>query len=148
MNYAGFWRRLAAYLLDVIPITLLTTSIFYMFLGFDETWNTYSEDPSLENKIEFLFERNNIRDLSFVIWMLYSMLLEASPLQGTVGKVVCGIKVVDQDGNRLTYVGSVKRNSAKIVSYIPIGLGFLWAAFSKKSQTWHDMIAKTFVVFR
>ncbi len=148
MNSAGFWRRLAAYLLDIIPIVLLTAGVFYFFLGFDETWSAYWENRSLENRIKFLDERNLIRDSSFVIWLLYCIALEASPLQGTVGKVVCGIKVVDLDGNRLTYLRSTGRNFAKLISYIPLALGFLWAAFSKKKQAWHDIFAKTLVIIK
>ncbi len=148
MNYSGFWRRIAAYLLDVVPITVVAAGFFYLFLGFDEIWRAYQNDPSLENRIRFLAERNQIRDLSFIIWMLYSILLEASPLQGTVGKFVCRIKVVDCAGTRLTLARSIGRNTSKLVSYLPLGLGFLWAALSKQNQAWHDKMAKTYVVVR
>ncbi len=148
MTYAGFWRRLLAYLLDIIPIVLLTAGFFYVFLGFDLTLQAYNEDRTVENRVRFLVERNRVRDLSFVLWMLYSVLLEASALQGTLGKVICGIKVVDQAGGRLTLARSAKRNFAKIASYPPLGLGFLWAAFSKTKQAWHDSLAKTFVTLR
>ena len=100
MNYAGLGRRLAAYLLDVLPITLLTAGFFYLFLGFDETVRAYIGDRSLAHRVQFYAERNQIRDLSFLIWLVYSALLEGSPLQGTVGKLICGIKVVDTEGQR------------------------------------------------
>ncbi len=59
-----------------------------------------------------------------------------------------GIRVVDAAGNRISVARSIGRNSFKLVSYFPIGLGFLWAAFSRKKQGWHDMVAKTYVVRR
>ena len=148
MKYAGFSRRLGAYLLDVIPITLLTAAFFYIFLGFDQTLHTYLDDQTLENRIQFLAERNQIRDLSFLLWLLYSMALEGSPLQGTFGKMICRIKVVDQMGKRLSLTRSIGRNSAKILSYLPCGLGFLWAAFGREKQAWHDKLARTYVTFR
>ena len=76
------------------------------------------------------------------------MVFEASPLQGTVGKFICNIKVIDQNGHRLTYLRSFGRNIAKILSYLVLCIGFLWAAFSKKKLTWHDKIAKTYVILR
>ncbi len=148
MKYAGFWRRLAAYILDTLPIVIITAATFYFFLGFDVTLNTYLENNSVENRVNFLQERNMIRDLSFLIWLLYSMVFEASPLQGTVGKFICNIKVIDQNGHRLTYLRSFGRNIAKILSYLVLCIGFLWAAFSKKKLTWHDKIAKTYVILR
>lgn len=53
--------------------------------------------------------------------MLYSVLLEASPLPGSL---------------------------AKRVSRLPLGLGLLWAAFSKTKQAWRDSLAKTVVIPR
>ena len=143
MVYAGFWRRLLAYLLDVLPIVLLTAGFFYLFLGFDLTLQAYMEERTVESRIRFLAQRNHIRDLSFLLWIIYSMVLEASPLQGTIGKVLCGIMVVDEAGRRLGPGQSVRRNFAKLASYLPLGLGFVWAAFSKTKRAWHDSAART-----
>ena len=85
-----------AYLLDVIPIVLLTAGLFYVFLGFDATVQAYLEDRTVENRARFLIERNRVRDLSFILWMLYSVVLEASPLQGTLGKLICGINTKER----------------------------------------------------
>ena len=41
MQYAGFLRRAGAYLLDMIPITLVVGAAFYFVLGFDETLHRY-----------------------------------------------------------------------------------------------------------
>ena len=32
------------------------------------------------------------------------------------------------------------------VSALPLGLGFIWVAFDKRKQGWHDKIARTLVV--
>lgn len=143
--YAGFWRRLAAYTLDVVPITLATTGVFYFFLGFDQTWNAYWSSPGVETRAAFLDERNQIRDLSFVIWLVYSTVFEASPLQGTLGKRVLGIKVVDDEGERISVLRSVLRNVFKLSAYLSLSIGFIWAAFSRHKQAWHDYLARTYV---
>jgi len=147
IRHAGFWRRLAAYLVDVLPIVLLVAVVFYVYFGFDETWRAYRSQPNdPEALARFLAERNMIRNLSFLLWIVYSTIMEASPLQGTLGKFALRMRVVGRDGKRLTLARSAGRNFSKIVSYLPLCLGFLWVAFSKEKHGWHDMIAKTLVV--
>lgn len=131
----------------MVPIVLLTGALFYLFLGFDQTWKAYRAEPhNLEVRAEFLRQRNSIRDSAFLVWLIYCTLMEASPLQGTLGKVAVGLRVVGPDGGRLSVARSVGRNAAKVLSYLPLGLGFLWVAFSKEKHAWHDMLAKTSVV--
>lgn len=148
MNYSGFWKRTGAYLIDVLPIVLLVFLFYYFFMGFDEIISTYiNRNPDeIQKRIDFLAQRNRVRDVSFLIWIIYSTVLESSVLQGTVGKKIMGLKVVDIDGNRITLTKSIIRNLSKILSYLPISLGFLWVAFSKEKKGWHDSIAKTYVI--
>ena len=42
--YASFGQRTAAFLIDIVPITVLVAVVFYVFLGFDETLNRYLEN--------------------------------------------------------------------------------------------------------
>jgi uncharacterized RDD family membrane protein YckC len=144
---ANFGRRLAGYLIDVVPITLLIAAVFYLFLGFDETPQRYLRRAAddFDARIEFISQRNQIRDLSFVVYILYCAILEGSVLQGTIGKRLVGIRVTDDQGQSLTVVRSFARNLAKFVSVLPVGLGFLWA-LGKRKQAWHDLIAGTLVV--
>ena len=147
MKFAGFWRRAGAYWIDVIPIALIVFLLFYFFLGFDAVLGAYFEAPSnIDKRITFLSQRNQIRDLTFVIWIVYSAIAEISSLQGTFGKKLLGIKVVDRDGHRIGFGRAFVRNISKILSLIPFGLGFLWVAFSKEKKGWHDIIAKTYVI--
>jgi uncharacterized RDD family membrane protein YckC len=37
MRFAGFWRRVLAYLVDILPITFVVAVVFYTFFGFDRT---------------------------------------------------------------------------------------------------------------
>ena len=148
MNYAGFWRRVGAYTLDIVPITAITAGFFYFFLGFGELWQASRNDPTVETLILYHTERNLIRGYTFIIWLLASMIFEASPMQGTPGKYICGIKVVDKFGNRITFPKSIYRNFAKLSAYISFFIGFLALLFSETKQTWHDKIADTLVVMR
>jgi uncharacterized RDD family membrane protein YckC len=147
MEFAGFWRRVGAYWIDIIPIALIMFLLFYLILGYDAVLGAYFEEPSnTDNRIAFLSQRNQIRDLTFLIWLVYSAIAEASSMQGTFGKRLMGIKVVDREGHRLGFGRAIVRSISKILSLIPFGLGFLWVAFSKEKKGWHDMIAKTYVI--
>ena len=147
MRPAGFWRRTGAYTIDILPVTFLTIAVFYVFFGFNETWQAYQADTrNTELRAQFLIERNRIRDSAFLVWLIYSALTEASPLQGTLGKAALGLRVLGPDGGRMRLGRSAWRNILKILSCLPLGLGFLWAAFSKEKRAWHDIIAKTRVI--
>ena len=146
-NLATRSKRFIAYIIDIIPIVLVVFVVFYLFFGFDETLKQYlTNTESLDLRAAFLKQRNHIRETSFFIWLIYCAIMESSNKQGTFGKYIMGIKVVDENGDRLTLQRSIKRSSSKILSYVVMLLGFIWILFDKKRQGWHDKLNKTFVV--
>lgn len=84
----------------------------------------------------------------FVVWVLYSVVMDFSLSQGTLGKQLLKIKVTDDNGNRISFIKSIKRNLSKFLSYAIIGIGFFWILFDKRKKSWHDLIAGTLVVRR
>lgn len=150
MQPAGFWRRVVAYFLDIIPITLAVGLVFYFFLGFDETLARYfaRRPDDLDARRQFLIERNQIRNLALPLYLLYCSIIEGSPLRGTLGKWLVGIEVTGPDGERLTYPQAAKRNSGKALSFLVFGLGCLWVAWSREKRGWHDYLARTYVRVR
>jgi uncharacterized RDD family membrane protein YckC len=144
---AAIGRRVCAYLIDILPILVGVTAIAYLALDFNITLERYLNRDSTDTvaMAKFLVERNRIRDISFLFYLLYSAILEGSTLQGTVGKWMLGLRVVDASGQPLTAPRSFARNAIKIVSSLAFGLGFAWAMFSNRKQAWHDIIADTFV---
>ena len=101
---------------------------------------------SANPRLAFLIQRNQIRDISFLIWILYSTIMDCSREQGSFGKQLVGIKVVDFQGERLTIKKSILRNLGKILSKLALFIGFIWILFDKNKQGWHDKIGKTYVV--
>jgi len=147
MQYVGFWKRFLAYVIDIIPIFLMVFGVSYFFLGFDATLSAYfTGERSTDSRADFLSERNKVRDTSLLLWVLYGLFMDCSKFQGTHGKLILGIKVVNGEGNRLTPIQSCKRASMKVVGAIPICLGYLWAAFREDKAAWHDLAARTVVV--
>lgn len=146
-DYSSRNNRFLAFLIDIIPLTALVFIFFYFFLGFDETIGNYlNRGDSIESRKAFLSDRNLIRDISFLVWMFYCVIMEPSPWQGTFGKHIMKVKVVDENGNRLSPMLSLRRNTMKILSFLVLSAGFIWILFDRKRQGWHDKIAKTYVV--
>ncbi len=64
----------------------------------------------------------------------------------TIGGIVLKLKVVRADGRPLTFVVAVVRGLAAAFSVSIFFLGFLWIAWDKDKQGWHDKIAGTEVI--
>ncbi|WP_353287712.1 RDD family protein [Wolbachia endosymbiont (group B) of Gerris lacustris] len=65
----------------------------------------------------------------------------------TPGKLLLGLRVVNaQTFEKPTLRQATKRFFSFILSTAPLFLGFIWASFDKRYQTWHDKIADTVVV--
>ena len=64
----------------------------------------------------------------------------------TPGKFALGIRVIKTDGSSLSDMDAVIRAIGYHVSGMLFGLGFIWALFDKNNQSWHDKMARTYVV--
>ena len=64
----------------------------------------------------------------------------------TPGKFALGIRVIKADGTPINDMDAVIRAIGYNVSWIFFGLGYLWAIFDKDKQSWHDKMARTYVV--
>jgi len=81
-----------------------------------------------------------------MIWWAYTAGLTSSNLQATLGKKILGLKVVDLNGNRISFGQATGRFFASILSGLILGIGYLMVAFNPKKQGLHDQIAGTFVI--
>lgn len=129
MNYAGFWRRFVASVVDSILLTVIFNLLMWFVLP-----------ESLKNSQVFLFL------ITIIPTWLYYALLESSAKQGTLGKVILGMKVVDYNNQRISFARATGRYFSKIISAVILMIGFIMVAFTAKKQGLHDMIAGTLVV--
>ena len=136
LQYAGFWVRVGASLIDTILLALVTTPLLvaiYGWAGLD-----YGYAVCSTGFVDILVTW--ILPVVAVIWFWVKK-------QATPGKLLLSLRVVDaKTGRSLTVGQSVARYLGYIVSTIPFGLGLLWVGFDSKKQGWHDKIAGTVVV--
>ena len=64
----------------------------------------------------------------------------------TIGGIVLGLKVVRLNGQPLTFPVALVRGLTAAFSIIVLFLGFLWIAWDKEKQSWHDKVAGTVVL--
>lgn len=124
MEYAGFWRRFVAILIDGILLGIIGAIL------------TSQMDDSTAGTVSAL-----------IGWLYYAG-MESSSRQATIGKSLMGIYVVGLDGQRISFLRATGRYFAKILSALIFMIGYIMAAFTARKQALHDIIASTLVLVR
>jgi uncharacterized RDD family membrane protein YckC len=133
LRYGGFWIRAVAMLIDSFVL-----GIGLGLLGAVTGLDFFADDP---DQISWLAIA-----VQFAVDWLYEAGLTASPLGGTLGKRAVGLRVVTEQGERISFARSTGRFFAKIVSALLLLVGFVMVAFTERKRGLHDMIAGTLVV--
>jgi len=145
--YADFGRRLLAFIIDVIIISVPLGILWGIFgAALFGAASTSDGDMSPVGGMAFAGGYAGIQILSLALQILYFSYFESSEKQASLGKQVMGIKVVDLNGNRLSFMNALGRNASRIISGAVCLIGYIMAAFTAKKQALHDMIASTLVV--
>ena len=172
MSYAGFWKRVAAVIIDAIIIMIGVFAIVSVFdmimvisgvddrafmgtggeirriiLGFDDR---PLPEGAIETILRWVDDRAGLEEmaniLGIILGWVYFASMESSPTQGTLGKMALGIKVTDIEGNKIGFEKALNRCVGKIISTIILLIGFIMIAFTQKKQGLHDMMVGSLVV--
>ncbi len=124
MEYAGFWNRFVAIVIDSVLLAIvgIITNI--------------------------LFNENAAGFVGFLVGWLYFAGLESSARQATIGKSAMGLVVTDTNGNRISFLRATGRYFGKILSALILLIGYIMAAFTARKQVLHDILASTLVLKR
>jgi uncharacterized RDD family membrane protein YckC len=131
IGYAGFWRRVLAYLLD-------TTLLLGVFFSIFTAVNVLA--PQDFNVLA------NVAPVCGALGWAYYAILESSPARGTLGKLALGLYVADTHGDPIGFWRAVVRNALKYLSSLLLFIGWLMAAFTPRKQALHDLLAGTLVL--
>jgi uncharacterized RDD family membrane protein YckC len=135
----GFGRRLLAAMLDSVVIFFVSmmastaAGVAGLILGM------YSPEAE-EISTRFVVASG------LIISVLYYVVFWAKSGGQTLGNFTCMMRVVGTNGQPIGWGRALLRYLGYYVSLIPLSIGFLWAAFDKRRQGWHDKIARTYVV--
>ena len=122
LEYAGFWIRLGAGVVDLLILGLVVGIIFCI-----------SSAPLIWVTSGLV--------ISFVYWLGFWVWRGQ-----TLGKMAAGIKIIRTDSSPITWKYALLRCAGYIVSTITAFIGFIWVAFDSRKQGLHDKIADTYVV--
>ncbi len=145
MEYAGFWKRLCALIVDNIIFRLLSYGIGF---GLGIMIGVYYS-ASLHRSVtpeDLAGFAPYFLILELVLWVLYFAGMNASERQGTLGKNAMGIIVTDTEGHRIGFGRAVARQFAWLLSVFTIFIGFFMVLFTGKKQALHDLLCGTLVL--
>jgi uncharacterized RDD family membrane protein YckC len=136
LEYAGFWIRTAASLIDTVLVLVLTVPLLIAIYGRDYF------DPQRSGVFA------GAADV-LISWVLPSVAVIVFWVyrSATPGKMMLSLRIVDAGSGQSPGFGqSIGRYFGYFVSTIPFCLGLIWVAFDPRKQGWHDKLAGTVVV--
>ncbi|WP_233840094.1 RDD family protein [Dyella sp. 2HG41-7] len=153
VDYAGFWQRFGAWVIDLIILMIPSMIVMYAFGGFEaykhllERVQGGADMTAALRDYATATEAPNVASL--VITYLYYTFFEASRWQATPGKLALRLRVTDLHGARITLMRSAARNvvrlTAQIFGLIPV-ICYIAIAWTQHKQGLHDLWAGTFVI--
>jgi uncharacterized RDD family membrane protein YckC len=136
LEYAGFWVRTGAAIIDTLLICVIVFPIMTAVYG-AAYW---SGERLIQGPVDFLVSWVAPAVGVVVFWIAR---------QATPGKMAIGARIVDaKTGERPTNGQLVIRYLGYYVAMLPLFIGILWVAFDPRKQGWHDKMAGTVVVRR
>ena len=134
---AGLLRRLAAMVYDgllVLAVLMVVTACFLPFTGGEAvTWDSFP-----------LLVLPYWAALAIAIVVYFG--LPWTQRGQTLGMATWRLRVQRDDGFLLTWRDVAVRLGASVLSWLPAGLGWVWALFDRERRTWHDSLSHSRVV--
>ena len=142
---AGFWIRFVAVIIDYICIQIISLPvglIIGIFIGFIGA-ASHSDTSALQALSGFL----GFGVGTLAAW-LYEAWFTSSTKQATLGKLALGLKVIGEDGQRISFARATGRHFAQYISALIMCIGYIMAAFTDRKRALHDIMAGTYVVYK
>lgn len=132
-EYAGFWIRFGAFMIDWIIVIVLYAPLLFIY-----SKEYFHSEQFIDGFLGVLL--SYVVPFVATIWFWLKFF-------GTPGKMVAKLKIVDaKTSNKLTILQAIGRYFAYIPAMLPFGLGLIWVGIDKKKQGWHDKLAGTVVI--
>jgi uncharacterized RDD family membrane protein YckC len=134
VEYAGFWIRTAASIIDTLLIIVVIGPLLTAIYGTDYWLSTSDVKGRWDMLLNYIFPAAAI----IVFWIYKS---------ATPGKMLLKLKVVDAaTGGKPSTGQFIGRYFSYYLAGIPLLLGIFWVGIDKRKQGWHDKLAGTLVI--
>jgi len=134
IKYAGFWTRFAASIIDSLWMLPLIFVLGYLYYGSNYVMSDKLYLGGVDIFIQYI--------LPALITLAFWAYKSATPGKMAVRTKIVDAKTLEPASNSQLIV----RYLCYYISMLVLFLGFIWVAFDKKKQGWHDKLAKTLVV--
>jgi uncharacterized RDD family membrane protein YckC len=133
-EYAGFWIRVGAALIDTVIFVIVFSIPLTLIYGSDY----WTSPDNVQGFWDILLQY--IAPIVITVWFWTKYL-------GTPGKLVLRLRVVDaQTGQAISTPKAIGRYLGYYVSALALLVGFFWVGIDKKKQGFHDKLAGTVVI--
>lgn len=139
--YAGFFVRLAAYLVDLLIVgtALLVVRIPLWISGLASPDNLMIRD--------FIF-KYSIGDITLYILQVVYFILLTYYTGSTLGKKLFQIRVVSSEGRKMTFFEVAFRETVgRFLSALVINVGYIMIGVDKEKRGIHDLLSDTSVIY-
>jgi len=143
INIARVMPRIGAAFIDILLVAIITTVIMFFWgvvIGLNGSESNYSQEY-----IEELWKGRGFL-VGLLVDFAYTTFLMQSQMQATLGMRALSLNIIKENGDTVKFGAAVLRYLISIISSILLKLGYLFAIFSSKNQTLHDLIAGTIVI--
>lgn len=141
VTFAGFWIRSVATIIDFLIIGLVTVPLFW-FSGLNNfDVNNPDVSPAMAAQVAAVTLLALTFAVAYEIWFVTNK-------GGTPGKLALNLRVITIQGLNLSYAQSTGRYFARVISGIPLYLGYVMAAFDSQKRALHDYVCTTRVIYR
>ena len=143
-QYAGFWIRLAAKIIDGLVIGAPLLILYLLIVGVSAVGASKlgSGGQMAMQSIQIMAQ------LGLNLVMAFYSAFMHSRYGATLGKMAVGIRVVTLDGQFPSFGRALGRGFSEILSGLCCDIGYIIAAFDEQKRALHDHICSTRVVYK
>ncbi|MBN2307796.1 MAG: RDD family protein [Candidatus Hydrogenedentes bacterium] len=135
LEYGGFWIRFAAKFLDGI-----------LLYAFNMILQALAAAVGLAlGEVAGVVAWGVVFLLQFMVPIVYTTFF-VGRYGATLGKMVCSLRIVGPQGERITYLRAFARYFAEMLSSLTLMIGYIMAAFDEEKRALHDHVCATRVV--
>ena len=139
-EYAGFWIRTGAAIIDTILMLMLMLMLIIMLPILTAIYGTdyWVSESFIQGFWDVLFNYIFPAIVVIIFWVYKS---------ATPGKMATKLMIVDaKTGGKPSTGQFIGRYLGYYASMIPLFLGIIWVGIDKRKQGWHDKLAGTIVI--
>ncbi|HEY9159809.1 MAG TPA: RDD family protein [Desulfomonilia bacterium] len=147
-NYAGFWIRVAAYIIDAVILGAANLALQFVF-------SSFTSMPDMSDAMTSNPEMFKQFIMPFMILIIIQITVDigyptffVGKYGATPGKMICGLRIIRPDGSRVSYSRAFARYFAQMLSGIILFIGYLMVAFDDECRALHDRICDTRVIWK